>query len=90
MDEWMSGEHEKGSHEDGGGEGYLKYLDGSLRDEMRQIKEGQRRLILKDRLSISSRTGPQGLAPRWSLPSAADGQPQPGRWKPRAASCQDR
>lgn len=32
----MSGEHEKGSHGDGGGEGYLKYLDGSLRDEANQ------------------------------------------------------
>lgn len=38
MSGWMSDEHEKGSHGNGGGEGYLKYLDGSLRDEAKSRK----------------------------------------------------
>lgn len=82
---WKAGEHEKGSHGDGGGEGYLKYLKGSLRDEANQgrpVPQTPSIDIVEDEDEDGDwdgdGEGPQGLAPRWSFPSAADASPGDG------------
>lgn len=73
----MSGEHEKGSHGDGGGEGYLKYLDGSLRDEA-----NQGRPIPKTPSVDIVEDGTPGPGTAMEFPVRC--RCQPGRWMPRA------
>lgn len=75
----MSGEHEKGSHGDGGGEGYLKYLDGSLRDEA-----NQGRPVPKMPSVDIVEDGTPGPGTAMEIPRPLQMGCQPGRWTPRA------